>query len=77
MKAFPISKPNCEIASFYSHIGDIIDTSLNNYEKSNVHNIVVLLKTICDEKSDYLDRYLPSLVKMIQVCSFKVHSDRE
>jgi hypothetical protein len=69
MKAFPLVQPAPEIAPFYNHIADIIEASLNNYEKSNVHNIVVILKTMCEHKADYLDRYLPLMVKLVQKLS--------
>lgn len=67
MKTFPISAPNSEITPFYKHISDILESNLNNYEKNHTHNTLVLLKTLSADMPEFLDRYLPLLLKVIQV----------
>eukprot|EP01114_Cavostelium_apophysatum_P014185 TRINITY_DN3613_c0_g1_i5.p1 TRINITY_DN3613_c0_g1~~TRINITY_DN3613_c0_g1_i5.p1 ORF type:complete len:3612 (+),score=1106.25 TRINITY_DN3613_c0_g1_i5:200-11035(+) len=66
MKTYPLGQLNGEINSFYNHIAEIIEASLNNYEKSNVHSVIVILKCLCDQKAEFFDRYMASTVKMIQ-----------
>jgi len=67
MKAFPMSSPPPQIKPFYLKLGEIVETGLHNYEKSNIYNIIIILKTICMEQPDYIDPHLAFLVKMIQV----------
>jgi transformation/transcription domain-associated protein len=64
MKFFPIQ--GSEIASFYTHISDVLESALNNFEKNNISCTLLILKTICEEKSDFLDRYIPYLIKILQ-----------
>ena len=66
LKHFPIQKASGDTTGFYNHVADIIEQNINNYEKANVQGILQLLKTFCDEKPDFLDRYLSALLKVIQ-----------
>lgn len=67
MQAYPISNKESEISSFYQSISDILETNLSNYEKStNIHCTVFLIKTISNIEPEFLDRYLPLVVKVFQ-----------
>jgi hypothetical protein len=66
MKAFPMGSSKLT-NPFYRKLGEIIETGLHNHEKiPNVHNIIIILKTICMEQPDYLDAHLAFLTKMVQ-----------
>ena len=64
MKFFPIQ--GSEITSFYTHISDVLESALVNFEKNNISCTLMILKTICDEKPEFLDRYIPNLIKILQ-----------
>lgn len=70
MKTFPLNQPNNEISLFYNQIGESIEFILNNYEKNNLNNAITILKTYYSENAEYIDRYLPSLIKLLQVKYF-------
>jgi hypothetical protein len=72
MKAFPLSDPAPEMAGFYGRITEILDNSLQNYEKGNFFSILGALKTMSEEMPEYLDKFLPALVKLVQ----KLQKDR-
>lgn len=47
----------------------MMETNLNNFEKSNIHGMVQILKTLCDEKQEYVDQFISPLVKAMQKLS--------
>lgn len=65
MKAFPLSEPAPEMAGFYGAIKEILDTCLAKYEKGQCLNVLAVLKTISEECPDYIDKFLPDLVKLV------------
>ncbi len=66
LKAFPLTA-NSPVSSWYPIIREIIETNLNNFEKTNTQGLVLILKVFCDEKPDYVDHFISPLVKCMQV----------
>ncbi len=66
MKAFPLSDPPPEMAGFYARITEILESNLHSYEKGNCFNILGVLKTMSEESPEYIDKFLPLLVKFVQ-----------
>jgi len=64
--AFPIDESYKPITqSFYARVGDMLDRGLSNAEKMySQHCAVMVLKTMCECKPDFVDRYSSSLVKL-------------
>lgn len=55
-----------EAMAFYSKIGQTIESGLLGNDKGKFYSTVIILKTLCTEVPETLDRYIPGLVKLIQ-----------
>lgn len=55
-----------EAMAFYSKIGQTIESGLLGHDKGKFYSTVIILKTLCTEVPETLDRYIPGLVKLIQ-----------
>jgi phosphatidylinositol kinase/protein kinase (PI-3 family) len=64
--AFPLPCTNPGVANVYQKIHDIIDSSLRQQENVSLFHSLTVLKTICKQHDQFLDKLAPQLVKVIQ-----------
>lgn len=75
MKLFPLTNDQSEILPLYKHVGDLLEAGLNNVEKPPVppnvqaisaHGYMIILKAMCEQRPEFLDRYIPAMFRAIQ-----------
>jgi hypothetical protein len=63
----PPAAPPTPIAAFYGRLAESIHTCLHNYERFPQLGVLSVLRTICKDMPEFVDRYCNFLVRVLQV----------